>query len=331
MKLLVALLGTLSIAVAIVAGSDEPVFVRWLDPSLPLDATIQNYWQRAQADELSPVEWVDLGTMLFKRGFANDAIDAFRAAVKRDQTLAEGWFKMGLVYQKKGKLSDAERAYSKCLDIRPGHGWANFYLGLLEERAGHAKAAIAHYQTAFRHAPELADPEQNSELPYSELALAARIDAYRADRFELHAPMAYLEPARVKSVGDRLVPPPPPVPTPLEMVAEEPAAVATPSPVVPSTTIPNRTDVRPTSTAEDTTTASPKGTPWGVRGRATGRAARPAAPRPTPTGSSGNGTKNGAAGGGTMPHLRDVSPEARLRELIPGLHAWLLDLDLRPA
>lgn len=323
MKVVMAVLGAVSIAVAIVAGSDEPIFVRWLDPTLPLDATIQDYWQRAQGDELSPVEWVDLGTMLFERGFANDAIDAYRSAVKRDKTLADGWFKMGLVYQKKGQRSDARRAYSKCLDIRPGHGWANFYLGLLEEHSGHPEAAIRHYQTAFRHAPEIGDPDQNNELLYSELALAARIDQYRGDRFDLHAPMAYLEPARVKAVSDRLVPPPRPTAIP-ETAENEVEAVATPPSVVPPAAIPYRTGAPGQSPDKSSAEASPKGTPWGVRGRATGRAARPAEPRPTPTAPPG-GVKNG----GTMAHLREVSPEARLHELFPGLHAWLLPLGLR--
>ena len=54
---------------AAVASTDEPMFVRWLVMDDPGDETIRNYWERAERDELDPPALVDLGTMLFYRGY----------------------------------------------------------------------------------------------------------------------------------------------------------------------------------------------------------------------------------------------------------------------
>jgi hypothetical protein len=50
-------------------AANDPIFVKWLVIDDPGDETIRTYWQRAEAGELSPEALVDLGTMLFYRGW----------------------------------------------------------------------------------------------------------------------------------------------------------------------------------------------------------------------------------------------------------------------
>ncbi|MCW8985131.1 MAG: hypothetical protein OQK55_07290, partial [Thermoanaerobaculales bacterium] len=66
---------------AAVASTDEPMFVRWLVMDDPGDETIRNYWERAERDELDPLALVDLGTMLFYRGYPKDAVRVFKRSL----------------------------------------------------------------------------------------------------------------------------------------------------------------------------------------------------------------------------------------------------------
>ena len=59
----------------------DPVFVQWLVPGDPGDETIREYWKRAKADQLGAEDYVDLGTMLFHRGWPKDAVRMYREAL----------------------------------------------------------------------------------------------------------------------------------------------------------------------------------------------------------------------------------------------------------
>ena len=63
---------------AAVAAADEPMFVRWLVMDDPGDETIRDYWQRAEGGELDAPALVDLGTMLFYRGYPKDAVRMYK-------------------------------------------------------------------------------------------------------------------------------------------------------------------------------------------------------------------------------------------------------------
>ena len=88
----------------------------------------------------------------------------YRRALESDSSLYEAWFRIGLVKHRQGARRRCASAYKKCLKRLTGHGWCNFYLGLLEEQTGHPSKALDHYRRAFKFAPELADPAYNPEV-----------------------------------------------------------------------------------------------------------------------------------------------------------------------
>jgi len=210
---------------AAVAAADEPMFVRWLVIDDPGDETIRDYWERAESEELDPPAMVDLGTMLFYRGYPKDAVRVFKRALDLDPDLYEAWFRIGLVEHSEGDLNSARQAYKRCLKKLTGHGWCNFYLGLLEEQLGHSSNALYHYRRAFKFAPELADPKVNPEVMASKLALGVQLQDYDRRRFKNTVPMPYLEPNQVNHVKQQYEPTP--TPTPQES-AETTAEQATP-------------------------------------------------------------------------------------------------------
>ncbi len=190
----------LALSVVIEVRAKQPVFVSWLVADDPGDQTILHYWERYELEELSPTEMVDLGTMLFYRGYPKDAVRVLETALDQDKELYEAWFRIGLVEHQQGNLRDARIAYKRCLKILKGHGWCNFYLGLLEEQEGHGKTAMGYFRAAFRYAPKLADREVNPEIASSDLSLGAWLMMAQDNAFKSSLPMSFLHPKRVSNV-----------------------------------------------------------------------------------------------------------------------------------
>jgi len=230
-----AVVALLCLSVVVTVAAKEPMFVRWLIADDPGDQTIRTYWERAEKGKLDPEGLVDLGTMLFQRGYPRDAVRYFRRALKEDSKLYEAWFRIGLVEHREGRLRNARHAYAQCLDLLTGHGWCNFYMGLLEEQTGHPARALDYYRRAFKFAPELADPEVNPELLYSQLDLGAVIRHVERERFSREMPMPFLQPDAVSTVRATFEPepdlklkepggpPPPPLPQAEETRPDKPA------------------------------------------------------------------------------------------------------------
>jgi tetratricopeptide (TPR) repeat protein len=116
------------------------------------------------------------------------------------------------VEHSEGNLDNAQQAYKRCLKKLTGHGWCNFYLGLLEEQLGHSTDAMYHYRRAFKFAPELADPKVNPEVLASNLVLGVYLQDQERRRFKNTLPMPYLEPGKVARVRRQYEPTPTPEP-----------------------------------------------------------------------------------------------------------------------
>lgn len=300
------------------AGEPKPpVYVRWLVAGDPDDETIREYWERSRRGELSPAGLVDLGTMLFERGYPKDALEMYREALHRDKTLYEAWFRIGVVEHRAREYEDARHAYNKCLDLMSGHGWCNFYLGLLEEQTGHPSKALEHFEKAYEHAPALADPKFNPEVLQSKLQIGAAVKQSSEERFTTAAPLAFLEPKQVKEVRQHYLPTPTPSPTPTA------TPVATPTPLARA--------VRPTPAASPGTGAAgatgadeEAAAPSRVRPRRpSGTAPRPTpgpVDEPSPYGVRRPSDSSGIVGSG----VRSVSPEASLQPWWRKMPEWIL-------
>ncbi len=201
------------------AGKDSPVFLAWLKPDDPGDQVIRVYWEKVDGGTATAREMVDLGTMLFYRGYPKDAVRLFRRALKLDKGLAEAWFRTGAVHHAQGELKKARRAYRKCIKLFPGHGWCNFYLGLCDEQLGKGSEAVRYYRRAYRFAPELMDPRVNPAVLYSKLQPGARVSTLRGRGFARQLPMAYLEADKVAEIRKRFEPTPVPEPAPAASAA----------------------------------------------------------------------------------------------------------------
>ena len=292
---------------ALVVQAGEPIFVRWLIADDPGDETIRTYWERSEREELEAPGLVDLGTMLFVRGYPKDALRIYRKALDLDPELYEAWFRIGLVQHSRGELHEARKAYERCLKLLTGHGWCNFYLGLLEEQAGHSSAALNYFRRAFKFAPELSDPEVNPEMLNSDLALAARLREFGRTNFKKSLPIIYLEPAEVNRVRAKFEEPP-------EGEGERAAGRGAVEAVAPEPTVVRQ----PTPTAKPTAVPTPQARPAPVR-RAPDQTPRSGATGHGGTGGTGTDSRSQNETPYGMPPIANVSPEARLESDWAGL------------
>lgn len=331
-KILATGLALLMMVVEVAAN--DPIFVKWLVIDDPGDETIRIYWERAEAGELGAGELVDLGTMLFYRGWPSDAVDYIEQALDIDPDLADGWFRIGLIKHHDGDISGARSAYEKCLKIQSGHAWGNFYLGLLEEQTGNGKKAIKHYEKAFQHAPELANPKVNPEILSSRLQLGAQVQHFGSERFERMAPMPFLEPATMRKVRRQVTKTSVPVPEPTPVPTIGPGVSPTPTPAPVGNEGANKE--RRAKTRKATVGAAAAGAGAATAGGETGgrtsgrsRSGGSGSPLPDPGSTpygiptpppGTTGTTAGAAGAGSIREIGETSPEARLLPIWPGLH-----------
>lgn len=305
--------GLLSLLVVLLAHADEPIFVRWLVVDDPGDETIRNYWERAERGELDAPALVDLGTMLFYRGWPKDAVKMFQQALALDSELYEAWFRIGLVKHSEGELSDARQAYNRCLKIISGHGWCNFYLGLLEEQEGHSTAALDHFRRAFKSAPELSDPKVNPEMMASELAFAAKLREYHRINFKKSMPMPYLDAGKVKKVRKLYESTPPPK---RSSKGAEKAADDRESPT--PTPVPAASSTQP-QTSPDARPAPVRRAPSQSSGAANPPAAASASVPPDRSGAAPAPTPQRGGPPPRAPAIGSTSPEARLEVAWPVL------------
>lgn len=314
-------------------AANDPIFVKWLVIDDPGDETIRTYWEQAEAGDLTPGELVDLGTMLFYRGWPGDASNYFKQALDADPEMAEAWFRMGLVKHYSGDLAGARSAYKKCLKLQSGHAWGNFYLGLLEEQTGEAKSAMEHYETAFEHAPELADPKINPEILSSRLQLGAQVRHFDRERFEKTMPMPYLEPKSMRKVRRQFEEAPVPTQTPQPTIGVRVSPTPSPSGDEKSTASKkSRNSRKKTGAAAGGAAAATTRSTGGSSGTTSsgssssggGSSASPdpdSTPYGFPTPPPDRGTTGSGGGGDVAPRIGDTSPEASLKPVWPGLYA----------
>jgi tetratricopeptide (TPR) repeat protein len=171
------LLGVLFLGLSIAASG--MVFERFLSPDNPKDQVIMSYMALEKAGKATSSDLANLGVLILEKGFPNDAEHYLRQALKVDPDNYEAAYRLGLVLQRQGHDFKATRYYKKTLKSRPGYAPARFMLALAEERCGRRDAAIDDYVKAYRHAPDLANPDVNPLVYDSRLQTEVALKYYR--------------------------------------------------------------------------------------------------------------------------------------------------------
>jgi tetratricopeptide (TPR) repeat protein len=108
-----------------------------------------------------PIHVLNLGRARAAQGRVEDAIAAYRTAIKLNPVLAPAYFELAVLQQRAGRLEDAEATYRKLLRVLPDNAQAKLMLGVVLMEAGKPGDA----ETVLRRAlGEVSDTKTQASL-----------------------------------------------------------------------------------------------------------------------------------------------------------------------
>jgi len=235
------------VVLTLAASAPAMVFERFLSPERPADRAIMNYMALEKAGKATSSDLVNLGVLIFEKGFPRDAEHYLRQALKLDGDNYEAAYRLGLVLQHQGHDFKAMWYYKKTLRARPGYAQARFMLALAEERCGLRSAAIDDYMRAYRRAPDLANAELNPLVYDSDVQTEVAIRYYQQTVTASTLKVTPIDPASVRQMmqiraakagGQPAQPASQVQPEPQVKTAPQPPAEPTPQTAVPQTAAP---------------------------------------------------------------------------------------------
>lgn len=231
---------------------DNPFYAKYLNTGSNLDAQISRTLEALRAEPDSPELHNTLGALLVEKGFPKDAERELERAVNANRKYYPAWYNLGLVRAARGDELGARRAFSRTVDLKPGHAAALFQLGLIEEERDHIDRAVALYAKAYAINPALLDVEVNPRILDTNLTHLALLKLYPNQH--THGTMNFQGgipapgPAAAPS-GSSMPAAPSPQPAPKDIVTPAPPAtdrgVRPAASVVPAEQSPLRRDEPP--------------------------------------------------------------------------------------
>jgi cytochrome c-type biogenesis protein CcmH/NrfG len=113
-----------------------------------------------QAIKLKPDDadaWYGLGVCYGRAGRTDDAIAACRQTIKLKPDYAEAWNRLGTAYGIAGRANDAIAAFRQTIKLKPDSAEAWYLLGAVYVKAGHTDNAIAAFRQAIKLKPDYAE------------------------------------------------------------------------------------------------------------------------------------------------------------------------------
>jgi Flp pilus assembly protein TadD len=126
----------------------------------------------------SSLAYYIMGVAYGKLGFVDDAVNAFRQAIKLKPDHIDAWNNLGWAYTLQGKFGDAVAAFQEAVKLSPTdpQAWSN--LGRALSGQGHDEEAVVAYQKAIELRPGYAEAYYNLGVSYAQQG--KHIDALEA-------------------------------------------------------------------------------------------------------------------------------------------------------
>jgi len=161
---------------------------------------IEAYRQALRIDPENAFAWYNLGTACSKLGRHNDAIEAYRQALRIGPEHALAWFNLGTAYNALGRPNDAIEVLRQALRIDPEHAVAWSNLGTAYNALGRDTDAIEAYRQALRIDPEYA-------LAWFNLGVAYALSGNRGAALDAVRELRRLDPTLADNLFNFIVPP----------------------------------------------------------------------------------------------------------------------------
>ncbi len=158
---------------------------------------------RARKDDDAAIPY-NRGVALYREGLFDEAIQAYREALRINPANASANYNLGLALFRKGSLDEAIQAYREALRINPESTNTHTNLGLALYHKGSLDEAIQDYREALRINPRNALAHLNLGIALKDKGLASDAAAAFED-FIKYAPPEYAgDVERVKGLAERL-------------------------------------------------------------------------------------------------------------------------------
>ncbi len=169
-SLLVALGGCSGVNISGGQGSQELAVQgkQWLDQQRN-DEAITAYREAVRRDPGNAVAQYGLGVAYSRTGADDQAIAAYREAIRLQPDNVDAYYGLGVVSERKGHDEAAIAAFREVIRRRPEDAMAYYGLGAASARQGHDEQAISAYREAIRLKPSLTDAHYQLGTIYARL------------------------------------------------------------------------------------------------------------------------------------------------------------------
>jgi tetratricopeptide (TPR) repeat protein len=162
-----------------------------------------SYYRRSIGIHPNSEAYYSLANTLALEGRAEEAIPAYREALRLNPNLSSAYVDMGTVFASQGRLEDAVAEYRKAVELNPRRAHTRWCLAATLQRMGAIPEAIAHYREAVRIDPNMPQALENlatilASDPHSELRNGAEAVGLAERACQL---TRYEEPHSVSTLG----------------------------------------------------------------------------------------------------------------------------------
>jgi len=123
-----------------------------------------SYYRKSIAAQPNFEACYNLANALGLEGQIEDAISAYRQALKLKPDLFEAHMDLGTIFVSQGYMDQAEASYRLAIQTRPNNVYARWCLAAVLERSARIPEAIAEYREALRIDPEMHEALENLAL-----------------------------------------------------------------------------------------------------------------------------------------------------------------------
>jgi tetratricopeptide (TPR) repeat protein len=133
------------------------------------DEAITAYREAVRRDPGNAVAQYGLGVAYSRTGADDQAIAAYREAIRLQPDNVDAYYGLGVVSERKGHDDAAIAAFREVIRRRPEDAMAYYGLGAASARQGHDEQAISAYREAIRLKPSLTDAHYQLGTIYARL------------------------------------------------------------------------------------------------------------------------------------------------------------------
>jgi len=126
------------------------------------EEAIEAFRRALRIDPARPDAHSNLGTLLSRRDRASEALGHFEAAIRTEPDCFECHLRRGILLRDLGRMEEAVAELEWSTSFDPLHPWAHYNLGIALQLQGRMDRAIAEYREVVRLTPE--DPDSRLSL-----------------------------------------------------------------------------------------------------------------------------------------------------------------------